>query len=177
MSASDRRRFGQPTLLLHALKKANAPWRLAAALTAEHAPLAVTNNFLVATPVRYDGDLYYPLALLNSRLYNRIYTEHFPGVNIESYSVGSMPLPWPPRPVSVPTDRPQGTLASYWEWALHAVDSNGTIREDVYRWICDTGAQLNDGCEKATAVDHQMEAVLAGAFGFEQPVLDSLLEL
>ena len=176
LSESDRRRFGGPMLLLHALKKANAPWRLASVLTARQVPLAVTNNFVVATPVKYDGDLHYPLTLLNSRLFNRIYTEHFPGVNIESYSVGSMPLPWPTKPSENETCvAPHGALRHYTEWARGAVDSAGTMRDDVYRWLCEMGSKLN-GCNELQAEeDQRIEAVLVGALGLDDTVLDLLL--
>jgi SAM-dependent methyltransferase len=103
VSATDRRRFAGPKLVLHAMKKANAPWRLCAALheprSAEDA-LGFSNNFVLLTRDAYDGDLRYPLALLNSRVYNALYTDHFPGVNIEAYTLGALPFPWPaPAPL------------------------------------------------------------------------------
>lgn len=103
VSATDQRRFAGPKLVLHAMKKANAPWRLCAALHEPRAAdeaLAFSNNFVVATRESYPGDLRYPLALLNSRIYNALYTDHFPGVNIEAYTLGALPFPWPaPAPV------------------------------------------------------------------------------
>lgn len=175
LSDADRRRFSRPMLLLHALKKANAPWRLGTALVSSEVPLAVTNNFLVATPVQYDGDLHYPLALLNSRLFNRVYTEHFPGVNIEAYTVGSLPLPWPVRPGASTYQGAPATARQCVEWARGAIDAAGTIREDVYQWLCDQGSQLVRSGGLSSHGDHCIEAVLVGAFGWDEAVLDTLL--
>ena len=162
LSESDRHRFGREVILMHAMKKASAPWRLAAALSPA-AGLAVTNNFIVLTPEQYDGDLGYPLALLNSRLFNAVYTAHFPGVNIEAYTVGSMPLPWP---VVAPAGE-DGAPTDRYEWARERRLNEG-IDGHVYSWLSAAGRSLGESYDEA--LDRDVEAVVAGLFNAPKPI-------
>lgn len=178
LSTRDTARFKGPMLILHALKKANAPWRLSASLWPGVRPLALSNNFLVLSAKRYNGDLYYPLALLNSRLFNAMYTECFPGVNIEAYTVGSLPLPWPPEPDDSPPPHEGWDRRSLLAWSLGAVSEEGTIRNSVYLWLarktkdlCELAGQDQEAFDK---LDRRIEAVIVGAFGGDLRVLEAI---
>jgi hypothetical protein len=183
LTAGERDRFGRPMLLMHALKKAAAAWRLAAAVhDAASGPLALTNNFLVGVAQRYPGDLYYPLALLNSRLLNRLYTEHFPGVNIEAYTVGALPLPWPPAPgrrAAPPPDDAAGAQPdplAFWAWARAERAEPGRVPEPVYAWLSREARRLQHGLGAPPELDHRVEAVVAGLLGATERELIDLLE-
>ena len=162
--------------MLHALKKASAPWRLSAALDdGSRGILAATNNFLLLVRQTYRGHLSYPMALLNSRLFNRLYTEHFPGVNIEAFTLGLLPFPWPPQKGERPP--PKGLeLAEWLAWARgDDEETRGSLTYAVYEWLVDAGCRLN-GCG---AVDHDLdrrvEAVVCGLLGLSMGILDELL--
>jgi SAM-dependent methyltransferase len=164
LTAGERRRFGANKLILHAIKKASATWRLAAAHHAStEAPLILTNNFLIAVAEDFDGDLHYPLALLNSRLFNRLYTEHFPGVNIEAYTVGSLPLPWPPRSPGPAAPEPGATVERFREWSRRASGGEALLTRSVYDWLRSAANELMAGAENR-ALDSRIEAVVEGLF-------------
>lgn len=178
LSPRDKDRFTRPLLLVHALKKANAPWRLATAIHCGEAPLAVTNNFLVLSPQHFEGDLHYPLTLLNSRLYSRIYTEHFPGVNIEAHTLGAMPLPWPVGPDSgTGAPRAEAHTEAFRRWGAVAIHDDGSVAGDVYRWLCRAGRALVASNPTARrpghsanslaedSLDQRVEAVVCGMWG------------
>jgi hypothetical protein len=166
LTEGERQRFGAAKLVLHALKKASAPRRLAAALhDATDGPLALTNNFLVATAVGYAGDMAYPLALINSRLINRLYSEHFPGVNIEAYTLGLMPMPWPfdrGNAPSPPCDA--GDVEAWHAWSLAASAGAMSLTRSVYQALCDDARRLCGDPGDGVA-DLRIEAVLGGLFG------------
>jgi hypothetical protein len=183
LTSGERARFARPMLVMHALKKAAAAWRLAAAVhDAEEGPLALTNNFLVGVAERYAGALYYPLALLNSRLLNRLYTEHFPGVNIEAYTVGVLPLPWPPTPGAgaAPPANHEGDPLAWRAWAeaeTHAQPTSaGGVPDSLYAWLTRQAQHLQRDPAAPASLDLLVEAVVAGLLGVTERELIELLE-
>jgi hypothetical protein len=186
LTDGERRRFERPKLLLHALKKASARWRLAAAIDGgERGPLAATNNLLLVVPESYPGDLAYPLALLNSRLYNRLYTEHFPGVNIEAFTVGVLPCPWPPQPSPAsgppaPLTRVDGgnaeaAIDAFYDWSRELSQGRGRLTGPVYTWLRSAAHRLQAGEARDAALDRRVEAVVAGLVGLPVELLELLL--
>lgn len=186
LTDGERRRFERPKLLLHALKKASARWRLAAAVDGgEGGPLAATNNLLLVVSESYPGDLAYPLALLNSRLYNRLYTEHFPGVNIEAFTVGVLPCPWPPRPSpNHPPPAPvtglaggnaEATIDAFYDWSRTLSQGRGRLTEPVYTWLRSAARWLQASEEREATLDRRVEAVVAGLVGLPPELLELLL--
>ncbi|MBN1944258.1 MAG: N-6 DNA methylase [Bradymonadales bacterium] len=172
LSERERCRFRTSKLLLHALKKASAPWRLAGTIhQASDGPLALTNNFVLLHPLRYDGDLHYPLALLNTRLFNRMYTETFPGVNIEAFSLGCLPLPWPPAEGGHPPPGDAADLPEWYTWPQKQPRPPGTLPRPVYLWLCQQARALQASNGQNRLADLRVEAVVAGLFDLPFPLL------
>lgn len=163
LTAGERHRFGQPKLVLHALKKAAALWRIATAIGhVTSGPIAYTNNFLIGLAERYDGHLAYPLTLMNSRLFNRIYTEQFPGVNIEAYTVGLMPCPWPPKKGGFPAPEEAASDQEWHRWSSKNSAGKGCLRQVVYSWLVEAGRTLLNDLEGHPDLERRVEAVVGG---------------
>lgn len=96
LTKTELSKYCEDKLVFHALKKPSMSNRLSGTYIekseTEVPNIIFSNNFIVITKIKEIG-LKFLLGLMNSKLINRFYNDHFLSVNIEAYSVGSIPLP------------------------------------------------------------------------------------
>ncbi|MBN1617867.1 N-6 DNA methylase, partial [Candidatus Dojkabacteria bacterium] len=96
LTNTEEEKYQKEYLIFHALKKPSISSRLSGsyipAVKTDMPYSVASNNFIVITGQKSE-EIKFLLGLLNSKLLNRFYNDHFLSVNIEAYTVGSLPYP------------------------------------------------------------------------------------